>query len=145
MDQPFQVICWKLFSHWNWQSKNTCANYSVSWGEIAPTRPPTSHQAISPQLLTLLSSLVVSPSLSRRTFKVPGRGPVPQGRPLQDGREKFKWSSRKMVIWSLDQAKPSNLQQRRSTSWQNVSKKMKLLPKTHQALNCIIKIVCKMI
>ena len=55
-----------------------------SWGEIAPTRPPTSHQAISPQLLTLLSSLVVFPSLSRRTFKVPGRGPVPQGRPLQE-------------------------------------------------------------
>ena len=27
---------------------------------------------------------VNSPSLSRRTFKVPGRGPVPQGRPLQD-------------------------------------------------------------
>ena len=27
---------------------------------------------------------VNSPSLSRRTFKVPGRGPAPQGRPLQD-------------------------------------------------------------
>ena len=41
-------------------------------------------EAISPQLLTLLSSLVVSPSLSRRTFKVPGRGLAPQGRLLQD-------------------------------------------------------------
>ena len=45
------------------------------------------------------------------------------------GQEKFKWSSLKMVILSQDQAKPSNLQQRRSTIWQKVSKKMKLPPK----------------
>ena len=72
---------------------------------------------------------VNSPSLSRRTFKVPGRGPAPQGRPLQDRSGKVQMVVTEDGDISQDQAKPSNLQQRRSTIWQKVSKKMKLPPK----------------
>ena len=75
---------------------------------------------------------VNSPSFSRRTFKVQGRGPAPQGSPLQDRSGKVQ-----MVVTEDGEMI--------ARSGRKCQRKWNCPQKTHQAINYIIKIVCKKI
>ena len=72
---------------------------------------------------------VNSPSLSRRTFKVPGRGPAPQGRPLQDRSGKVQIVVTEDGDMIARSGKALKFTAKKKHNLAKVSKKMKLPPK----------------
>ena len=72
---------------------------------------------------------VNSPSFSRRTFKVQGRGPAPQGSPLQDRSGKVQMVVTEDGDMIARSGKALKFTAKKKHNLAKVSKKMKLPPK----------------
>ena len=74
---------------------------------------------------------VNSPSLSRRTFKVPERGPAPQGRPLQDRSGRVQMVVTEDGDMIARSGKALKFTAKKKHNLAKSVKKMKLPPKKH--------------